>query len=35
MLRALKDLESEHAIGKIDDADYASFVARYRDEAKT
>jgi hypothetical protein len=35
VLRALKDLESEHALGKIDDADYGSFVARYRDEAKT
>ncbi len=34
VLRALKDLESEHALGKIDDADYATFVARYRDEAK-
>jgi hypothetical protein len=34
VLRALKDLESEHAIGKIDDADYDSFVARYREEAK-
>jgi hypothetical protein len=35
VLRALKDLESEHALGKIDDTDYGSFVARYRDEAKT
>ena len=35
VLRALKDLESEHALGKIDDADYGSFVAKYRDEAKT
>ena len=35
VLRALKDLESEHALGKIDDADYGSFVARYRDDAKT
>ena len=34
VLRALKDLESEHALGKIDDADYSSFVAKYRDEAK-
>ena len=33
MLRALKDIESEHAIGKIDDADYEAFVARYREEA--
>jgi hypothetical protein len=35
VLRALKDLETEHALGKIDDADYGSIVARYRDEAKT
>ena len=34
LLRALKDLESEHEIGKIDDADYEEFVARYRAEAK-
>jgi hypothetical protein len=34
VLRALKDLESEHALGKIDDADYADLVARYREEAK-
>ena len=34
VLRALKDLESEHAIGKIDEADYQTFVARYREEAK-
>ena len=34
VLRSLKDLESEHALGKIDDADYRSFVSRYRDEAK-
>jgi hypothetical protein len=34
VLRALKDLESEHAIGKIDDADYATIAARYREEAK-
>ncbi|HLK38634.1 MAG TPA: zinc ribbon domain-containing protein [Polyangiaceae bacterium] len=34
VLRALKDLEAEHAIGKIDDADYEAVVARYRDEAK-
>ena len=35
VLRALKDLETEHALGKIDDADYGSIVTRYRDEAKT
>jgi hypothetical protein len=34
VLRALKDLESEHEVGKIDDGDYATFVARYREEAK-
>jgi hypothetical protein len=34
VLRGLKDIESEHAIGKIDDADYRAFVARYREEAK-
>jgi hypothetical protein len=33
-LRALKDLEAEHAIGKIDDADYAELVAQYREKAK-
>jgi len=35
VLRALKDLESERAIGKIDGADYRALVARYRDEAKS
>jgi hypothetical protein len=35
VLRALKDLESEHALGKIDDADYRAVAARYRDEAKS
>lgn len=35
VLRALKDLESERAIGKIEEADYDMLVARYRDEAKT
>jgi hypothetical protein len=34
VLRALKDLESEHAIGKIDRADYEEIAARYRDDAK-
>jgi hypothetical protein len=34
VLRALKDLESEHAIGKIDDTDYEGMVARYRADAK-
>lgn len=34
VLRALKDLEHEHAIGKLDDADYAQISARYREEAK-
>jgi ribosomal protein L40E len=34
VLRALKDLELEHSIGKIDDADYAEISARYREQAK-
>jgi hypothetical protein len=34
VLGALKDLESEHALGKIDDEDYDTFVARYRNDAK-
>lgn len=34
VLRQLKDLEAEHALGKIDDADYEALVARYRAEAK-
>jgi len=34
VLRALKDLESEHALGKIDDADYQTLSSRYREEAK-
>jgi len=34
VLRALKDLESEHALGKIDDADYQDLAARYREDAK-
>ncbi len=33
-LRALKDLEQEHAIGKIDDADFATLDAEYRARAK-
>jgi hypothetical protein len=33
-LRALKDLESEHSLGKIDDDDYKTFAAQYREEAK-
>jgi ribosomal protein L40E len=33
-LRALKDLEHEHAIGKIDDADYELISTRYREQAK-
>jgi hypothetical protein len=35
ILRALKDVEGERALGRIDDADYEELVARYRDEAKT
>jgi hypothetical protein len=34
VLRALKDLEGEHALGKIDDADYRTVSAKYREEAK-
>ncbi len=34
-LRALKDLEFEHSIGKIDDADFLELQARYRSIAKT
>jgi hypothetical protein len=34
VLRALKDIENEHAIGKIDDADYETIAAQYRQEAK-
>ncbi|HEY8089389.1 MAG TPA: zinc ribbon domain-containing protein [Polyangiaceae bacterium] len=34
VLRALKDIEAEHAIGKIDDKDYGVFVDRYRTDAK-
>jgi hypothetical protein len=34
VLRALKDLEAEHAIGKIDDEDYGTVTAQYREEAK-
>ena len=33
-LRALKDLEQEHALGKIDDTDYAALDAEYRTQAK-
>jgi hypothetical protein len=34
VLRALKDLEGEHEVGKIDDADYELIAAQYRDQAK-
>jgi ribosomal protein L40E len=34
VLRALKDLELEHAVGKMDDADYAEISRGYREEAK-
>ncbi|MDP9151139.1 MAG: zinc ribbon domain-containing protein [Myxococcota bacterium] len=34
VMRALKDLENEHALGKIDDGDYEEIVARYREDAK-
>jgi hypothetical protein len=33
-LRALKDIEHEHSIGKIDDDDFADLKAKYREEAK-
>lgn len=33
-LRAIKDLEFEHSIGKIDDADYEEIATRYREQAK-
>jgi hypothetical protein len=32
--RAIKDLENEHALGRIDDEDYRELLARYRNEAK-
>lgn len=35
LLRALKDLESEHAVGKIDARDYASLAGTFREEIKT
>lgn len=34
VLRALKDLEYERAVGKINEADYASLAEHYRNEAK-
>jgi hypothetical protein len=34
LLRALKDLESEQAVGKIDAKDYGILSARYREEIK-
>jgi hypothetical protein len=34
LLRALKDLEMEHALGKLDDIDYEDVAARYRSEAR-
>ncbi|MBN2192770.1 MAG: zinc ribbon domain-containing protein [Polyangiaceae bacterium] len=34
VLRTLKDLEYEHAVGKISAADYAELVTHYRGEAK-
>ena len=34
VLRALKDLEYERAVGKISDADYATLAEHYRTEAK-
>jgi hypothetical protein len=34
VLLAIKDLEGERALGKIDEADYRELVVQYRDEAK-
>ncbi len=34
VLRAIKDIEFEHAVGKISDDDYRALDARYRAEAK-
>ncbi|HZO13971.1 MAG TPA: zinc ribbon domain-containing protein [Polyangiaceae bacterium] len=34
VLRAIKDLEFEHAVGKISKQDYDALIARYRMEAK-
>jgi hypothetical protein len=34
ILRSLKDVEGEHALGKMDDADHEALVAQYRNEAK-
>jgi hypothetical protein len=34
VLRALKDIETEHELGKIDDADYEAVAMQYRQEAK-
>ena len=34
VLRAIKDLEFEHAVGKISKQDYDTLIARYRNEAK-
>ncbi len=33
-LRALKDIEQEHSIGKLDDKDFATLDAEYRSQAK-
>jgi uncharacterized membrane protein len=35
VLRALKDLENERSLGKIDAADYADVAGTYREEAKS
>ena len=34
LLRALKDLAHDHAVGKIDDEDFEDLDARYREQAK-
>ena len=35
LLRGLKDIENEHELGKINDADYQKLLTRYREEAKS
>ncbi len=34
-LRALKDIEMDHALGKLDDTDYADLSSSYREQAKS
>lgn len=35
LVRALKDLDNEHALGRLEDDDYAQLSQTYRDELKT